>query len=239
MPSANDLRKGMGIKYNNDVCVVLDMQHRTPGNLRAFVQATLRSLKSGKSSNVRFASTESIEVVSMTTRRLDFSYKDHNGYHFMDPENYETTTLNEEFVGEASKYLTENLQCTLMEVEGKAVELELPPKVKLKVVEAPPGVRGDTATNVTKPAKVETGFEVGVPLFIDAGDSIEVDTRTGKYLNRAETTRRALSEVRGNVMTDAQRRTLHASRPHSLGIGRGIGTIGGCSSVRDVANRLA
>ncbi|HUI06556.1 MAG TPA: elongation factor P [Verrucomicrobiae bacterium] len=185
MPSANDLRKGMAIKYNNDVCVVLDMQHRTPGNLRAFVQATLRSLKSGKSSNVRFASTESIEVVSMTTRRLDFSYKDHNGYHFMDPETYETTTLSEEFVGDAAKYLTENLPCTLMEVEGKAAELELPPKVKLKVVEAPPGVRGDTATNVTKPAKVETGFEVGVPLFIDAGDSIEVDTRTGKYLNRA------------------------------------------------------
>ncbi|MGD0017573.1 MAG: elongation factor P [Verrucomicrobiia bacterium] len=185
MPSANDLRKGMTVRYNNDVCVVEDMQHRTPGNLRAFVQATLRSLKSGKSSNVRFASTESIEVVSMTTRQLDFSYKDRNGYHFMDPETYETTTLSEEFVGEAAKYLTENLQCTLMEVEGKAAELELPSKVKLKVIEAPPGVRGDTATNVTKPAKIENGFEVAVPLFINAGDVIEVDTRTGKYLNRA------------------------------------------------------
>ena len=159
MPSANDLRRGMAIKYNNDVCIVLDMQHRTPGNLRAFVQATLRSLRSGKSANVRFASTEPIEVVSMTTRRLDFSYKDHNGYHFMDPETYETTTLNEEFVGEAAKYLTENLQCTLMEVDGKAAEIELPPAVELKVTEAPPGVRGDTATNVTKPPKVETGFE--------------------------------------------------------------------------------
>jgi len=185
MPSANDLRKGQALKYNSDVCIVLDMQHRTPGNLRAFVQATLRSLRTGKSANVRFASTEPIEIVSMTTRRLDFSYKDHNGYHFMDPETYETMTLSEEFVGESSLYLTENLSCTLMEVEGKAAELELPPKVKLKVLEAPPGVRGDTATNVTKPAKVETGFEVGVPLFIDAGDTIEVDTRTGKYLNRA------------------------------------------------------
>jgi elongation factor P len=185
MPSANDLRKGQAIKYNNDVCIVLDMQHRTPGNLRAFVQATLRSLRSGKTSTVRFASTESIEVVAMTARRLDFSYKDHNGYHFMDPETYETTTLNEEFVGDAAKYLTENLACTLIEVEGKAAELELPPKVKLKVVEAPPGVRGDTATNVTKPARVETGIEVGVPIFINAGDVIEVDTRTGKYLNRA------------------------------------------------------
>src|SRR5262245_53219319 len=109
MPSANDLRKGMAIKYNNDVVVVLDMQHRTPGNLRAFVQATLRSLKTGKSSNVRFSSTETIEPVNMSTRSLEYSYKDQTGYNFMDPDTYETTTLNEEFVGEAAKYLTENL----------------------------------------------------------------------------------------------------------------------------------
>ena len=185
MPSANDLRKGMAIKYNNDVCVVLDMQHRTPGNLRAFVQATIRSLRSGKSSVIRFSSTESIVPVSMTTRRLDFSFKDQGGYHFMDPETYETITLHEEFVGENAKYITENLPITLMEVEGKPAELELPPKVRLKVVEAPPGVKGDSANNVTKLAKVESGFEVAVPLFINAGDSVEVDTRTGKYLNRA------------------------------------------------------
>ncbi len=185
MPSANDLRKGMAIKYNTDVCVVLDMQHRTPGNLRAFVQATIRSLKTGKSAVVRFSSTEPIEVVSMTTRQLEFSYKDQTGIHFMDPETYETTTLSDEFVGDNAKYLIENLRVTLMEVEGKPAELELPPKVKLKVLDAPPGVRGDTANNVTKPATVENGFEVGVPLFINPGDTIEVDTRTGKYLSRA------------------------------------------------------
>lgn len=185
MPSANDLRKGMAIKYNTDVCVVLDMQHRTPGNLRAFVQATLRSLRTGKSAVVRFSSTEPIEQVTMTTRRLDYSYKDQAGFHFMDPETYEDIALNEEFVGDAAHYLVENLPVTIMEVEGKIAELELPPKVKLKVVEAPPGIRGDTATNVTKPAKVETGIEIGVPIFIDAGDTIEVDTRTGKYLGRA------------------------------------------------------
>ncbi|HXI83298.1 MAG TPA: elongation factor P [Verrucomicrobiae bacterium] len=184
MPSANDLRKGMAIKYNNDICVVLDMQHRTPGNLRAFVQATLRSLKTGKSSVVRFTSTESIVVVSKNTKPVDFSYKDTAGYHFMDPETYETITLNEEFIGDAKNYLTENLRCTLTEVEGKIAELELPPAVDLKVLEAPPGIRGDTATNVTKPAKVETGIEVFVPIFINPGDSIRVDTRTGKYLNR-------------------------------------------------------
>jgi len=185
MPSANDLRKGQAIKYNGDICVVLDMQHRTPGNLRAFVQATIRSLKTGKSSVVRFASTETMEMVSKNTRAVDFSFKDQTGYHFMDPETYETITLTDEFVGDARNFLTENLRCTLTEVEGKVAELELPPTVELKVTEAPPGIRGDTATNVTKPAKVETGIEVGVPIFIDAGDVIRVDTRTGKYLSRA------------------------------------------------------
>ncbi len=185
MPSANDMRKGMAIRYNSDVNVVLDMQHRTPGNLRAFVQATIRSLKTGKSSLVRFASTEPIEVVNMTTRRVEFSYKDQSGYHFMDPESYEDIALHEEFVGEAAKYLSENLSCVLMEVEGKAAELELPPVVELKVIEAPPGIRGDTATPVTKPAKVQGDFEVGVPIFINPGDTIRVDTRTGKYVSRA------------------------------------------------------
>ncbi len=185
MASANDMRKGMAIKYNGDVCIVLDMQHRTPGNLRAFVQATIRSLKWGKSSVVRFASTETIEVVNMMTRRVDYSFKDQTGFHFMDPETYDTVTLTEEFVGENAKFLTENLSCTLMEVENKPAELELPPVVELKVVEAPPGIRGDTATNVTKPAKVENGFEVGVPIFINPGDTIRVDTRTGKYVSRA------------------------------------------------------
>jgi elongation factor P len=185
MPSANDLRKGMAIKYNNDVVVVLDMQHRTPGNLRAFVQATIRSLKSGKSAVVRVSSTEPIELVMMTTRKLEFSYKDQTGFHFMDPETYDTVTLHEEFVGESAKYLTENLPVTLMEVEGKPAELDLPPSVDLKIVESPPGVKGDTASNVTKPAKVETGLEIAVPLFIGEGETVRVDTRTGKYLGRA------------------------------------------------------
>ena len=185
MPSANDLRKGMAIKYNSDVNIVLDMQHRTPGNLRAFVQATLRSLKTGKSSLVRFASTEPIEPVSITTRKVEFSYKDSGGFHFMDSETYDTITISDEIVGDSAKFLTENLSCTLMEVEEKAAELELPPVVELKVTDAPPGVRGDTANNVTKPATVEGGFEVGVPIFINPGDTIRVDTRTGKYVSRA------------------------------------------------------
>src|SRR6201997_1975017 len=108
MATANDLRRGMAINYNGDIAVVLDMQHRTPGNLRAFVQATLRSIRTGKSADVRFSSTEKIEVVPMVTRRMEFSYKDGQDFVFSDPETYETVTLSPEIVGEARNYLVEN-----------------------------------------------------------------------------------------------------------------------------------
>ena len=107
MATANDVRKGAAIKYGGEVCVVLDTQHRTPGNLRAFVQATIRNIKSGKSSLVRFASTEPIEIVPLIRRKLEFSYKDGNGYTFMDPENYETCVLQEDLVGDYKNYLVE------------------------------------------------------------------------------------------------------------------------------------
>ena len=185
MPAANDLRKGMAVRYHGDVAVVLDVQHRTPGNLRAFVQATLRSIRTGKSSNVRFSSTESIELVDVTRRKLEYSYKDQDGFVFMDPENYETETLNTDLVGDAADYLTENLAVELLYAEGKPVELDLPSSVTLKVVESAEGLRGDSATNVQKPAKLETGKSVQVPLFIKEGETIRVDTRTGSYLGRA------------------------------------------------------
>src|SRR6516165_11114310 len=113
MPTANDLRRGMAINYNGDICVVLDSQHRTPGNLRAFVQATLRSIKTGKSSDVRFSSTERIEPVPMITKRMEFSYKDGDDFVFTDPEDYETVTLAAELIGEAKSYLVENGSVTV------------------------------------------------------------------------------------------------------------------------------
>src|SRR5919109_3627766 len=121
MATANDLRRGMAINYNGDVAVVLDSQHRTPGNLRAFVQATIRSIKTGKSSDVRFSSTEKVEVIPMVTRRMDFSYKDGEDYVFSDPETFETTTLTPEIVGDAKNYLVENGPVTVTFVEDKAV----------------------------------------------------------------------------------------------------------------------
>jgi elongation factor P len=185
MAAANDLRKGMAIRYNGDIAVVLEVQHRTPGNLRAFVQGTLRSIRTGKSSNVRFSSTETVELVDVTRRTLEFSYKDQDGFVFMDPENYETETLSTELVGDGQEYLSENLRVEVLYAEDRPVEIELPSSVTLKVSEAPEGLRGDSATNVQKTAKLETGKSIQVPLFIKEGELIRVDTRTGAYMGRA------------------------------------------------------
>ena len=185
MATANDLRRGMAINYNGDICVVLEFQHRTPGNLRAFVQATLRSIRTGKSSDIRLSSTERIEPVPMITKKMDFSYKDGQDYVFTDPENYETVTLAKELVGDAKDYLVENATVTVTFVEEKAVSIELPSSVTLTVSDAPGGIRGDSANNVQKAITLETGITVQAPLFIKTGEKIKVDTRTGKYMERA------------------------------------------------------
>ena len=185
MAAANDLRKGQAIKYNGNVAIVLDVQHRTPGNLRAFVQAIIRYINTGKSADVRFGSTDKVELVDVSRTSLEFSYKDNSGYHFMDPETFETITLNDNLLGEAKDYLVENLKVEVLYTEGRPVQVELPSSVQLKVVEAPEGLRGDTASNVTKPAVMETGKTVNVPLFINEGELIKIDTRTGNYMGRA------------------------------------------------------
>lgn len=185
MPAANDLRKGMAIKYNGNAAIVLEVNHRTPGNLRAFVQAIVRYINTGKSADIRFGSTDKVELVEIERKQLEFSYKDQNGYHFMDPESYETITFQENLVGPTKDYLSENLSVQVLYAEGKAVEIELPPSVSLKVVESADGVRGDTASNVTKPAVLETGKTINVPLFIKEGELIKIDTRNGTYMGRA------------------------------------------------------
>ena len=185
MPAANDLRRGMAIKYNGNPAIVLEVHHRTPGNLRAFVQAIIRYINTGKSADVRFSSTDKVELVEIDRKQLEFSYEDRNGYHFMGPETYDTITLGENLIGHAEDYLVENLSVQVLYAEGKAVEVELPASVSLKVVESPEGLRGDTASNVTKPAKLETGKTINVPLFIKEGETIKIDTRTGAYMGRA------------------------------------------------------
>jgi len=175
----------MAINYNGDICVVLDFQHRTPGNLRAFVQASLRSIRTGKSSDIRLSSTEKIEPVPMMAKKMEYSYKDGADYVFTDPENYETVTLTAELVGDAKNYLVENGLVTVTFVEEKAVTVEIPASVILTVTDAPEGVRGDSANNVQKAITLETGITMQAPLFIKTGEKIRVDTRTGKYMERA------------------------------------------------------
>jgi elongation factor P len=185
MVAANDLRKGMAVKYNGNTAIVLEVHHRTPGNLRAFVQAIIRYINTGKSADVRFGSTDKVELVEIERKQLEFSYKDRNGYHFMDPQTYDTVTLQENLIGDAKDYLVENLAVQVLYAEAKPVQVELPSSVSLKIVESPEGVRGDTASNVTKPAVLESGKTINVPLFIKEGETVKIDTRTGAYLGRA------------------------------------------------------
>ena len=175
----------MAVDFNGDVCVVLDVQHRTPGNLRAFVQASLRSVRTGKSSDIRFSSQQKIEVVPMMTTKMEFSYKDGEDFVFTNPEDYETVTLPAELVGDAKNYLVENAPVTVTFIDEKAVSVEVPASVILTVTDSPEGIRGDSANNVQKAVIMETGITLQVPLFIKTGEKLKIDTRTGKYLERA------------------------------------------------------
>jgi elongation factor P len=183
--SANDMRRGMAIQYNSDICVVLETQHRTPGNLRAFVQASLRSVRTGKSMDVRFSSTEKVEVVPLYTRKMEYSYKDGDDYVFTDPETYDTVNLTPEIVGDAKNFLMENQVVTVTSVNERPIQVEMPASVILTVAEAPEGVKGDSANNVMKTVTMETGVTLQAPLFIKTGEKIKVDTRSGKYMERA------------------------------------------------------
>jgi len=185
MPSANDIRKGNVIKYNGEPQLVMEVHHRTPGNLRAFVQAKLRNLTSGRSGDVRFNSSESIEVLTTDKQTLEFSYIDRGTYCFLNPETFEQVELTEELVGEAKFYIVANGKVDVLFVEGRPIQVSLPSSVTLKVVESADGIRGDTASNVQKPAKMETGLVVQVPLFIKEGEVLKVSTEDGSYLGRA------------------------------------------------------
>jgi elongation factor P len=182
---ASELKRGMIIKEGNDFLIVVDMEHRTPGNLRAIYQATLKSILSSKMINRRFSPTDTVEKADLEAKQAQYLYKDHAGYHFMDMASYETLVLNEDLVGPTKDYLKENLEVQVMYYEHRPVTLELPVSIPLKIVESSPGIKGDTTGRATKPAKLETGLEISVPLFINEGETVLVDTRTGEYLGRA------------------------------------------------------
>jgi elongation factor P len=182
---ATQMRPGMIIKHNNELHAVFSVEHRTPGNLRAFIQAKLRNLRSGAMFEHRFRSADAIDRVVVDEIAMEFLYNDGDDYYFMNTENYEQTHLKRDTLGDAVEYLTANLQITVSFFDGVAVGIELPQTVELTIVETEPGLKSATASSVTKPAKTETGLVVQVPPFINEGERIRVDTAEGAYLSRA------------------------------------------------------
>ena len=182
---ATQMRPGMVIRHENNLCSVFSVEHRTPGNLRAFIQAKLRNLRTGAIFEHRFRSPDPIERVIVDEEKMEFLFADGDFYTFMNTENYEQMALGRDILGDAVEYLTANLQITIEFFDGKPVGIELPQAVELKVMETEPGMRSATASAVTKPAKLETGLTVQVPAFINEGDVIRVDTAEGVYLSRA------------------------------------------------------
>ena len=182
---ATQLRPGMVIKHNNDLHAVFSVEHRTPGNLRAFIQAKLRNLRTGAMFEYRFRSADAIDKVVVDEVEMEYLYNEGDNYYFMNTENYEQTYLSRDILGDAVDYLIPNLQIQVEFFDGKAVGIELPQTVELTVVETEPGLKSASATNVTKAAKTETGLIVQVPPFINEGEKIKVDTSEGAYLSRA------------------------------------------------------
>jgi len=182
---ATQLRPGMIIKHNNDLHSVFSVEHRTPGNLRAFIQAKLRNLRTGAMFEHRFRSPDPIERIVVDEVDMEFLYSDGDDFYFMNTESYEQTHLKRDTLGDAVEYLTPNLQIKVSYFDGQAVGVDLPSFVELTVVETEPGLKSATASSVTKPAKTETGLVVQVPPFINEGEKIRVDTSEGAYMSRA------------------------------------------------------
>jgi elongation factor P len=181
---ATQMRPGMIIKFKDDLHLVFSVEHRTPGNLRAFIQAKLRNVRTGAMFVERFRSPDPIDRVVVDEVKMEFLYNDGDDYYFMD-ENFEQTMLKRETLGDAVEYLLPNLTIAVSFHDGKAVGIELPLVVEMTVIETEPGIKSATASSVTKPAKLETGLVVQVPPFINEGEKIRVDTAEGAYMSRA------------------------------------------------------
>ncbi|MDK2855779.1 MAG: elongation factor [Bacillota bacterium] len=185
MISTNDFRTGLTIELEGEVYSVVDFQHVKPGKGSAFVRSKLKNIRTGALIERTFRAGEKVETAHIDRRQMQYLYSAGSSYTFMDTENFEQLTLSEDQLGENLKFLKENMLITVLLHEGNILGIELPNFVDLKVVETTPGIRGDTVSGATKPAKLETGAVVQVPLFIEEGDVIRIDTRTGEYLTRA------------------------------------------------------
>jgi len=185
MASPTDVRKGKVLNYQGNPHLVLDVLHRTQGRQAGFMQVTMRNLSTGASTNTKIRTTDNVEILHTDMVKLEFSYIDGDGYHFMDPETFEDVILDEGLIEDAKDFLVETKMYSILQVAGKPISIELPASIEMKVIESPEGVKGDTASNVQKPAKMETGLTVQVPLFIKEGEIIKVNTAERAYAGRA------------------------------------------------------
>lgn len=185
MIQATQMRTGMCIIFEGDICRIMQVQHVTPGNWRGFVQAKMRSLKSGNSFEHRFGSTEKVDRAILDTMQMEYLYSDPSGHHFMNQETYDQVTMDDETLGDSMLYLLPNTVIQVDFHESTPVGIELPNTVTLEVVDTEPSMKGATASASYKPAKMETGLVVQVPPFIEVGTKLLIDTRENKYLSRA------------------------------------------------------
>ena len=184
MYSTTDFRRGLKIEYKGEPYEIIEFQHVKPGKGAAFVKTRMKNLLTGNVLDINFRSGDKFEKPDLEEREMQFLYSDGSGYWFMDVETYDQISIPADNLGEKAGYLQEGIQVTILFYKGKAIDIELPNFVELKVVETEPGVRGDTVSGGSKPAKLETGLVVNVPLFINEGDVIKIDTRTGEYVER-------------------------------------------------------
>lgn len=184
--NANDLRPGMVIKHNGELFSIFKAEHRTPGNLRAFVQARMRNLRTGAMNDHRFRSEDEVERAIIDETEMQYLYSDGDSFHFMNTGNYEQIHLHKDLVGDRAQFMIPDVTLKVEFFEGRPIDIALPPTVDLKVIETEPGIKGGSATNVQKPAKLETGVIVQVPPFISEGETIRVDTAQGAYLERVK-----------------------------------------------------
>jgi elongation factor P len=182
---ASDLKKGVIINDEGQLYAVIDVEHRTPGNLRAMYQTTLKNILDGRLANRRYSASDYVDKVDLEPKKGQYLFHDHSGFHFMDMETYETIVLDEAIMAGVKDYLKENAEINLLYHGDKPITAELPTSIELKIIESAPGARGDTSGKAMKSAKLETGLVINVPLFIEEGEVIKVDTRNGQYLGRA------------------------------------------------------
>lgn len=186
MISSNDFRNGVTIVIDGQLWTVIEFLHVKPGKGSAFVRTRLKNVKSGATVERTFRAGEKLERATVDNRDMQMLYNDADGYHFMDNETYENVTLQRELIGDPADFLKDGMRIAVQFHDGQPIGADLPAHVELKVEETDPGFKGDTATGTTKPAKLETGATVNVPLFVNPGDVIRIDTRDRRYIGRVQ-----------------------------------------------------